>query len=477
MRISKKFKLGISQPSLDFVDVDTRNDTKVFLSPTAISILPSEWGDACVSLIQNFFKHVLDLIKKGRHQDAEGLLLVLREPNETHLGLSKGESHGRALGKGSAKDVWRALSTSQAAKSGLLVDLEDAALMIDGINVDIISDMTTNIIRGQLIQYTQLMCAQHNIPMTEDAASGPIWDPQGKRWTSRFERLPVTEGGKLLLVPKAVVRQRPDYDAGEYYRHFLLVHMQTAELEAGSSLVELLRNGRRRVTKRALIEKYGGDKTAIVRESLKHPIALRDYKNSKEANKRPPLTHEKIAELENAAPPNWDALLGEVISLKPGLADADKYEKAIEALFTALLYPMLTNPISQHRLHDGRKRVDITYTNMATAGFFQWLSAHYPSAQIFVECKNYTRDLKNPELDQLSGRFSPSRGRVGILVCRKFENKQLFEASCRDTRIDDRGFIIALDDEDLAELIDQRKESALFADLPLLRTKFQKLID
>src|SRR3954468_19720607 len=124
MRISKKYKLGLTQASLDFVDVDTKNDTKVFLSPTAISTLPSEWGNACVSLIQNFFRHVLDLIKKGRHKDAEALLLVLREPNETHLGLSEGESHGRALGKGSAKDLWRALSTSQAAQSGLLADLE-----------------------------------------------------------------------------------------------------------------------------------------------------------------------------------------------------------------------------------------------------------------------------------------------------------------------------------------------------------------
>ena len=100
MRISKKFNLGLSQASLDFVDVDTKDDTKVFLSPTALSALPSEWAHTCVSLVQNFFRHVLDLIKQERHEDAEALLLVLREPNETHLGLSQGESQGRALGKG-----------------------------------------------------------------------------------------------------------------------------------------------------------------------------------------------------------------------------------------------------------------------------------------------------------------------------------------------------------------------------------------
>ena len=170
-------------------------------------------------------------------------------------------------------------------------------------------------------------------------------------------------------------------------------------------------------------------------------------------------------------------LLNNVISLAPGKEDADRYEKAIEALFTALFYPPLNSPISQHRIHNGRKRVDITYSNMATAGFFKWLAAHYPSPQLFVECKNYTRDLKNPELDQLSSRFSPSRGRVGLLVCRSFEDKELFEQRCRDTRIDDRGYIIALDDDDLRKLVQDRIDNDLFENFSLLRAKFQKLID
>jgi hypothetical protein len=237
MRISKKYRLGLTQPSLDFVDVDTKNDTKVFLSPTAISSLPSDWGDTSVSLIQNFFRHVLDLIKQGRHENAEALLRILREPNETHLGLSRGRSQGRALGKGSAKELWKALSKSKAAQSGLLVDLEDAALMIEGISVDIISDITTNIIRGPLIEYTQRMCEQHGIPTVDGVESGPVWNPQATQWTNDFARLPVTESGKLLLVPKAIVRQRPDYDAGEYYRHFLLTLMSGAGRRVFSSRI------------------------------------------------------------------------------------------------------------------------------------------------------------------------------------------------------------------------------------------------
>jgi hypothetical protein len=70
-----------------------------------------------------------------------------------------------------------------------------------------------------------------------------------------------------------------------------------------------------------------------------------------------------------------------------------------------------------------------------------------------VECKNYTHELANPERDQISGRFAPNRGRLGFIVARKFENRDKFVLSCRDTAQDDRGFIIALVDQDILELL------------------------
>src|SRR5262249_762834 len=133
MRVSEYYNLGRTQPSLSFVDVDLHGDVKLFLSPRAVRLLPTPWGDECVSLIQNFFGNVLELIQTRQHEPAEALLRVLREPNETHLGLSQDESRGRGLGGHKAHEMWRALTNSKAAQSGLLSDLEDTVLLIDGI--------------------------------------------------------------------------------------------------------------------------------------------------------------------------------------------------------------------------------------------------------------------------------------------------------------------------------------------------------
>jgi hypothetical protein len=218
-RVSKVYKLNRSQATLDFVDVDVEWDTKVFISPRALTLMQTDWGDGCVTLVQNFFETVLQRIKDGDNAGAEALLQELREPNETHLGLSHAKSRGRALGDESAHDVWRALSESQAAKSGLVQDLEDTVLLIHGIGVDIVSDVTTNIIRGPLIEYTQEQCRQLGIPLIVGVPSGPMWHAGQREWINKFVELPVPKGNKLLLVPKAIVRRTPLYDMQYYYRH------------------------------------------------------------------------------------------------------------------------------------------------------------------------------------------------------------------------------------------------------------------
>lgn len=476
MRVSQKYKLGRTQPTLDFVDVDVRGDATVFVDPRALRLLPSKWGDECVALVQSFFKTVLHLIDSGEHRQARSLLQVLREPNETHLGLSRGRARGRAIGHESAHDVWEALSKSEAVKSGLLEDLEDTILMIEGVASDIVSDITTNIIREPLIQYTQQVARYYEIPLIPAVDSGPLWDPGQLRWYSELVALPVTKWGKLLLVPKVIVRRRMDYDVDEYYRYYLLEHLQQVELRANTELVHLLKDGRARVTKKALAEKYGTGKAAIVRETRKYPEILERYRQAKRQHYQPPLDHIDIALSEGTPAPDWDELLKAVRETPSGQEFFAQYEKAIESLLSTLFYPALANPQVQREIHEGRKRIDIAYTNTATTGFFNWLGLHYAASHIFVECKNYGKELGNPELDQMSGRFSPSRGQFGIVVCRQFEDKDLFVQRCRDTATDQRGFIIALDDLDLENLVNERKESDRLFEFKLIRQKFETLV-
>ena len=190
----------------------------------------------------------------------------------------------------------------------------------------------------------------------------------------------------------------------------------------------------------------------------------------------PPLNHQQFSEIEGIKAPDWLALISQLQSLPTGREHASEYEDLIEKIFTALFYPSLCNPTKQHQIHDGRKRIDITYTNEARAGFFNWLAQHYASAFIFVECKNYGKEVGNPEMDQLAGRFSPSRGQVGILVCRSVEDANRLDARCKDAANDSRGYILAITDADVVKLIEDVRQTERAETFQLLMQKFQSLV-
>jgi len=377
------------------------------------------------------------------------------------MGFSKKKPQGRGLGEVAAEEIWTSLVKSKAATTGALRDLEDTILFVDNIGPDKLSDAVCNIIRGPLIQYTRQACNYYQIPLTAGVASGPVWNPRDERWEDSLIELPMTKFGPIVLVPKVIVRARQSYGHDEYYRHFLMPVLQQHHKDINSSLVHVLKGkknrGVKKVYKSELYDLYGADKLASATLTSEHPQALTTYRESKGATPSHPLGHSALAKLENVAPPDFDGLLRDVVSTTPGKLDAASYENAVEKLLSALFYPSLCFPVKQDKIHEGRKRIDITYVNSALGGFFSWLAKHHPASHIFVECKNYGKEVGNPEVDQLAGRFSPSRGQVGILVVRSLEDRELLLLRCRDTAIDQRGFLLVLEDADLSELIRERQ--------------------
>jgi hypothetical protein len=371
--------------------------------------------------------------------------------------------------------MWEALSKSNAAKSGLLVDIEDTCLFIEGVGADRISDAVCNILRGPLIRYTQDICSFYDIPLSENVNSGPVWDPQNDRWDNSLVQLPITPYGPLILVPKIIVRHRLVYDYATYFTHHLLPAMQESEKQLNSGLVYTLRDGRKRVTKKSLKEKYGADKLTIADQSRRHPDVLQQYREAAVRHSYP-ISHDQLAEVENVAIPDFSAMMDEVRSVKPGKAQATAYERAVEKLLTALFYPSLSHPTRQFRMHEGRKIVDLKFVNDPRDGFFYWLSMHYPASHVWVECKNYTDDVSNPEFDQLAGRFSPSKGQFGLLICRSLADSTAAEKRSQDAARDQRGFIIVLTDDDLSALVDHYVATQGDSKYPLLRTRFNQLI-
>src|SRR5450755_262121 len=164
MRISRNFGLGVNQAELDFVDVDINKDIPLFLDPYLLATHQDPWSFEASRTIRSFFSFFVGLLYNGEKDAARELFDHLHEPNETCLGLSRKNPKGRGVGDDDAQRIFDSLTESQAAKTGLLNDLEDCRVFVKGIGKDKASDMTTNIIRRHLIEYTVQQCSIWDIP-------------------------------------------------------------------------------------------------------------------------------------------------------------------------------------------------------------------------------------------------------------------------------------------------------------------------
>jgi hypothetical protein len=453
MRISKLFKLNKNQAELDFVDVDPRKDTPVFVDPYALEIKDDQWSSLCADHIRSFFGAALAALRANDRKRAERLISQLHEARETFLGVSRGIPHGRGLGQFQSGQLLAALEASRAVATGILSDLAEAELFIAGIGRDKISDLTTNIIRGPLIEYTAAQCDLLGIPMKGNQSVGPVWEVDRERWVQKYQTLPIANGLPLILVPKYSVRKRLSLDSQEFYNHHMIEFLKEEQLSANSSLVYVLRSGARRVYKKDVKRRHPFIKDELAEFVRRHPEVLEEYKRLKGA--RGPLSGDELDEAFDERP-FAVALIKALAKIEPGSEAATNYHDLMIGVLSFTLFPGLIYPVKEHEIHEGRKRIDIKYTNSGSPGFFKRAleSPQMRAISVMVECKNYSRDLANPELDQMSSRFAHTRGFLGIICCRHIEKKDRFRKGCRDTAHDGRGYILALDDRDIKRMLE-----------------------
>jgi hypothetical protein len=462
--LSTALGLNKAQPMLDFVDIDLTMDFPLYIDPVGFLNPRDDFAEKCRDDLQDFFQAVLKQIASGNTSKGTQLLAGLREPNETHLGVSSGTPRGRGLGPRQAQQVMESLYRSPAGKTGLLTDLTDVALFIEGVGADKISDMTTNIIRRHLIKYTQQQFELHHIPIGTQIPTGLLWDTGNGRWIEdEFDRIPVVQGEKVLLVPKRYVRWRGGLQqaASKYYNNFVTNYIRDEELRTNGKLVQVIKTKKglkRVVRKEAIKKKFPLTKDFLAEFSSQQP---KEYEKFRRQHDRfAPVGIRTLVEAKGDIFEQGKFDNGLILALRAiatGRKTATEYHHLITGILTYIFYPDLISPSLEHEIDDSRKRIDLSFMNSADGGFFKDRKddPFTRAREVTVECKNYSSDIANPEIDQMGGRFDPLRGLFGIIMCRKIDDKELALARCRDVFRKQRGLILILEDDDVEKILTQ----------------------
>ncbi|MGG4409247.1 hypothetical protein ABER75_10955 [Niallia taxi] len=177
-------------------------------------------------------------------------------------------------------------------------------------------------------------------------------------------------------------------------------------------------------------------------------------------------------------PIDGNLLIQELEGISPGKTTATEYHNLIFKSLTQIFDNGLRRGDKEVKINEGRKRVDIVFDNQDTNGFFAHIRERNKifCPYIFIECKNYSSDPSNPEVDQLLGRLGDYRGRFGILICREIEDEELLMKRCKDAMHNDKKYIIYLQDKDIKALLTLKEALNEQGIMDYLLSKWDKLI-
>jgi hypothetical protein len=474
MRISERFNLGATQYELDFIDIDTDTDIPLFVDPYFLSARVDAWSVDAVRTLRSFFAAFIGLVRNGQRDQARELFDHLHEPNETCLGLSRNQPRGNAIGDIDAAKLFESIVNSRAVATGIVEDLEDFRLFVPGIDKDKVSDMTTNILRHHLVKYTQEQCALWNIPQTPNVPCGFYWDRARQQWLNEYTEILIIDGLPILLTPKGIVSYAKRYAPQKYYRHFILNFHQHEQLRMNSALVQHRKDGSPYVTKISVKENIAPySKEYLADFTARYPDVFQNFKHW--AGQEMSLSNSMLTEIQ--ASDVARLLINNLQQIPVGREHASEYHRLVIGILELIFYPDLISPQKERPIHQGRIRIDITFDNAATNGFFFRLHNIHdiPSQYIIVECKNYASDIANPELDQIAGRFSPNRGRFGIAVSRDVNDMAVLVQRCNDRQVDGHGTIVPLIDEDLITILTKIRDGIANPYETLLSDRFREI--
>ncbi len=219
---------GIARTSADdWFDPKLHTDTDLFVDPFLMfDETAKPWSEVHDRLI-DFFNTAMEHVaaSKGRETTVRwqraAAMLSFPEPPEFCLGYGVKTIFGSGSAKGLDRDMLKA--ASDAIRAGLtnIDDFGELMLFGEGFGADRISDMVCNVVKDDLVLYTQEVAQRHGVPLESLRLDHQGFDFQRDRWVRRSVDLPPNpcwdRRTPVLLVPDRFLDELPKMEDGAFW--------------------------------------------------------------------------------------------------------------------------------------------------------------------------------------------------------------------------------------------------------------------
>ena len=211
---------------MDFVDVDTSKDVKLFLDPLLLS-------DGFRNIVNDFVNTVYKMYTLGNKAGAFQLFSHSKECNAIHFGYSESNSKETGVSMKMLDQFFGYVYKSVGRIKEKLLTPIAMPIFVKSFSEDRLSDLLVSLLKKELILYSLEQARLHGLKISNEIQRFDYWDSESHEWAtfeSQYVLAPNENGVEelLILVPKSVVSKRFLVNPSRYIS-VIFQHLQLME--------------------------------------------------------------------------------------------------------------------------------------------------------------------------------------------------------------------------------------------------------
>lgn len=255
--------------------LDFEHDNLLFIDPYRINEQDGELARKAKIKIVKFFNLFFKCIEEGDRTKVEYIGKHLHEINSTKLEYTRINSlpNGKGFSK---KDLLQIYDAAKEVED-YIEDMPDVFVLADNVGPDKISDITTNIIYEELLQFTLNIIKKYNLNMEFEKKYKYIFDVFEEKWIKKEFNVPIIDNEEILFLPKKIVESYEIFSYENVYKK--LVYPFYKIHTAIHHLIRFLKNNEERPDCKKIKEKYPLKRETVRRFKEEFPKDYNRYKD------------------------------------------------------------------------------------------------------------------------------------------------------------------------------------------------------
>ena len=346
--------------------------------------------------LKQFLKLIRQVIK---NKDSNKLkrLLNIGEAQDAGFGYCESGVSGSGMGSVISLNVINILRKNELFLKRGFLRLEELQWFDVSIGPDRVSDLCINILKREIISYTQEQCRKFEIPM-EEVRVHKVFDGDSLEWISIKAEMPVNylrlvndainPHPPILLLPKEAMKSLPLFLSYDEFYGFI-------------------DPGNKQKDKRL-------SKASIVKRAIEDPTISERFIKERETEK------------DNLFRPDFDSEIQkdiqELYSIVSGdRTKANRYRELVAKILAFIFRGEIELFDEERPTILGENRRDIIFQNISSKGIFTDFRVLHKASHIIVDAKN-TDSVTSKDVSQVAGYLHDGIGNVAFIVSRKKQN-------------------------------------------------------